>query len=179
MDSGSFNYEGGSGAQEAVPEPFTGTSPGIDRFADSIRSLERWYAADFERRVAGLAEVLKNQVTEEMRAHYSSEMNAHVERARSQYEERMATQTRQWEIQREAMQREIEELRRKVPSNDVLGEIAATENIVSLSMERNSREFERMTPDAASLGRILQSRVEELETKAYLRGLKFRLPGTL
>jgi hypothetical protein len=175
VDSGSFKQE--SGTQETVPGPFSGTSPGIDRFADSIRSLERWYAADFERRVAGLAEVLKNQITEEMRAHFSTEMNAQVERVRTQYEERLSNQTRQWELQRETMQREIDELRRKVPTNDVLSEIAATENIVSLAMNGNHQA--ELTPDATSLARVFQRRVEELETKAYLRGLKFRLPENL
>jgi phosphoribosylformimino-5-aminoimidazole carboxamide ribonucleotide (ProFAR) isomerase len=151
----------------------------LGRLTDSIRSLEQWYAADFERRVAGLTEVLKNQITEELRAHYASELNAQVDKVQKQYEERLSTQTRQWEMQRESLMREIDELRRKVPNNDVMTEIAATEAIMTVSVDRSNREFERMAPDAASLGRILQARIEELETKAYLRGLKFRLPDNL
>ena len=172
MDSGSVNFE----SRAPVPEPFTETSPGLSRLTDSIRSLEQWYAADFERRVTGLTEVLKNQITEELRAHYSSELNAQVDKVQKHYEDRLSTQTRQWEMQRETLMREIDELRRKIPSNDVMTEIAATEAIMTVSVDRSNREFERVAPDAASLSRILQARIEELETKAYLRGLKFRLP---
>ena len=175
MESGSVNFE----SRAPVPEPFTETSPGLSRLTDSIRSLEQWYAADFERRVTGLTEVLKNQITEELRSHYSSELNAQVDKVQKQYEERLSMQTRQWEMQRETLMREIEELRRKVPNTDVMTEIAATEAIMTVSIDRSNREFERMAPDAASLGRILQSRIEELETKAYLRGLKFRLPDNM
>ena len=114
-----------------------------------------------------------------MRAHYSSELNAQVDKVQKQYEERLSMQSRQWEMQRETMMRELEELRRKVPNNDVMTEIAATEAIMTVSIDRSNREFERMAPDAASLGRVLQARIEELETKAYLRGLKFRLPDTM
>lgn len=172
MESGSVNFE----SRAPVPESFTETSPGLSRLTDSVRSLEQWYAADFERRVTGLTEILKNQINEELRAHYASELNAQVDKVQKQYEERLFTQTRQWEIQRETLVREIDELRRKVPNNDVMTEIAATEAIMTVSVDRSNREFERMAPDAASLGRILQARIEELETKAYLRGLKFRLP---
>jgi hypothetical protein len=151
----------------------------LSRLTDTIRSLEQWYAADFERRVTGLTEVLKNQISEELRAHYASELNAQVDKVQKQYEERISMQTRQWEMQRESMMREMEELRRKVPNNDVMTEIAATEAIMTVSIDRSNRELERMAPDAASLGRIMQARIEELETKAYLRGLKFRLPDNM
>jgi hypothetical protein len=175
VDSGSVNFE----SRAPVPEPFAETSPGLSRLTDTIRSLEQWYAADFERRVTGLTEVLKNQISEELRAHYASELNAQVDKVQKQYEERISMQTRQWEMQRESMMREMEELRRKVPNNDVMTEIAATEAIMTVSIDRSNRELERMAPDAASLGRIMQARIEELETKAYLRGLKFRLPDNM
>jgi len=175
VESGSVNFE----SRAPLSEPFTETSPGLNRLTDSMRSLEQWYAADFERRVIGLTEVLKNQITEELRAHYSSELNAQVDKVQKQYEERLSMQSRQWEMQRETMMRELEELRRKVPNNDVMTEIAATEAIMTVSIDRSNREFERMAPDAASLGRVLQARIEELETKAYLRGLKFRLPDSM
>ena len=175
MDSGSVNFE----SRASTPEPFAEAAPGLSRLTDSIRSLEQWYAADFERRVTGLTEVLKSQITDELRTHYSSELNAQVDRVQKQYEERLASQLRQWELQRDNMEKELVELRRRVPSNDVMTEIAATEAIMNVSMDRGNRELERVAPDAASLGRILQSRIEELETKAYLRGLRFRLPENL
>ena len=175
MDSGPVNFE----SRAPVSEPFAEPTPGLSRLTDTVRSLEQWYAADFERRVTGLTEVLRNQITEELRAHYSAELSAQVDRVQKQYEERMAIQARQWDVQRETLEKEVAELRRKVPTNDVMTEIAATEAIMSVSVDRSNRELERVTPDAASLGRVVQSRIEELETKAYLRGLKFRLPENL
>jgi len=171
VESGSVN--------ESSPEAFGEASPGLSRLTDSIRSMEQWYAADFERRVAGLTEVLKKQITDELRAHYALELSAQVEKIQKQYDERIVIQTGQWEILRESLVREIGELRKKVPNNDVMTEIAATEAIMTAATDRTNREFERMAPDAASLGRILQARIEELETKAYLRGLKFRLPDNI
>jgi hypothetical protein len=150
----------------------------LNRLIDNVRSLEQWYAADFERRVASLTEILKNQITEELKSQFSSELNAHVERARSQFEERFYTQASQWQLQRESLEKELEELRRKLPGNDVLKEIAAMEAAVSKYTNRGSLEVEGLTLNAGSLGKLLQGAVEELETKAYLRGLKFRLPNT-
>jgi hypothetical protein len=57
-------------------------------------------------------------------------------------------------------------------------EIASTEAAVSKYTNRGSLELEGLTLNAGSLGKLLQGAVEELETKAYLRGLKFRLPNT-
>ena len=159
-------------------EPFSGPSPKLNRLIDGVRSLEQWYAADFERRITSLTEILKNQITEELRSQFSLELNSYVERARSQYEERLYTQASQWQSQRESMEKEIEELRRKLPSNDVLNEIAATEAAVSKYTNKSSLELQGLTLDAGSLGKLLQGAVEELETRAYLRGLKFRLPNT-
>ncbi|HET9220826.1 MAG TPA: hypothetical protein VFR18_27850 [Terriglobia bacterium] len=173
MDSGPVNFE------SRPPEPFAEPTPGLNRLTDTVRSLEQWYAADFERRVNGLTEVLKSQISEELRAQYAAELNAQVERVQKQYEERMTTQSRQWDQQRDSMEKEIAELRKKVPNNDVITEIAATEAIMTVSADRSARELERVAPDAASLGRVLQARIEELETRAYLRGLKFRLPENM
>jgi hypothetical protein len=150
----------------------------LNRLIDNVRSLEQWYAADFERRVASLTEILKNQITEELKSQFSSELNAYVERARSQFEERLYTQASQWQLQRESLEKELEELRRKLPSSDVLKEIAAMEAAVSKYTNRGSLDLEGLTLNSGSLGKLLQGAVEELETKAYLRGLKFRLPNT-
>lgn len=172
MNSEPVHFDGGP--TSASQEPFTGPAPKLDRLIDGVRSLEQWYAADFERRVAGLTELLKNQISEELRAQFSVELNSHVERIRRQYEERIYTQAGQWESQRVVLEREIEDLRRRVPSGEVINEIAATEALIGASVGKGSLEIERLIPDAASLAKLLQSRIEELETKAYLRGLKFR-----
>jgi hypothetical protein len=76
------------------------------------------------------------------------------------------------------LEKEIEELRRKLPNNDVLKEIATTEAAVSQYTNKGSLELEGLTLNAGALGKLLQGAVEELETRAYLRGLKFRLPNT-
>ena len=179
VNSEPVHFDGG--AAGGSQEPFTGPAPKLDRLIEGVRSLEQWYAVDFERRVAGLTELLKNQISEELRAQFSVELNSHVERIRRQYEERIYTQAGQWESQRlslesqrQTLEKEIEDLRRRVPSGDVMNEIASTEAVISASMDKGSLEIQRLIPDAASLSKLLQSRIEELEMKAYLRGLKFR-----
>jgi len=167
-----FNSEPSAQASNA----FADSSLKLDRLIDGVRSLEQWYAADFERRIAGITELLKNQIAEELRRQFSSELNTQVEQLRRQYEERLYTQASQWETQRGVLEKEIEGLRRRVPGQDLINEISATETILSTSASRESFEIERLIPDAVALGRLLQSRVEELERRAYLRGLKFRTP---
>lgn len=157
-------------------DSFSGSSPKLDRLIDGVRSLEQWYAADFERRISGLTELLKIQITEELRNQFSAELNSHIERVRKQYEERLYTQAGQWDAQRKMLEREIEDLRKKLPTNDVMAEIASAEAVVGASRDRGSLELERLIPDTVSLGKLLQARVEDLTMQAYLRGLKFRLP---
>ena len=164
-------FEGG--LFETHREPFSGPSPKVDRLVDGVRSLEQWYAVDFERRVAGLTEMLRSQIAQELRAQFQSELNAQVERLRREYDERLSGRERAWEQERECLQSEIDELRRKVPSQDVMNEISAAEAVVEGSLDT---ELERLIPNAVALARLLQERVEDLEAKAYLRGLKFAVP---
>jgi len=114
-----------------------------------------------------------DRLIEALRAQLASELDSRVEAIRKEYEERLSAQASQWESQRAAMVKELQELRRKAPGADVQEEISATEAVMSASMDRTSREMERLVPDAASMAKLLQIRVEELEMKAYLRGLKF------
>jgi hypothetical protein len=114
-----------------------------------------------------------DRLIEALRAQLASELDSRVEAIRKEYEERLSAQASQWESQRVAMVKELQELRRKAPGSDVQAEISATEAVMSASMNRTSREMERLVPDASSLAKLLQIRVEELEMKAYLRGLKF------
>ena len=74
--------------------------------------------------------------------------------------------------QRESLDKEIEEVRRR--TSRVLEEIATTEAAVKVSTSKSGLEMAGQPLDAASLTKQLQSGVEELELKAYLRGLKFR-----
>ena len=157
--------------------PFSNNSPKLDRLIDGVRSLGQWYATDFERRLTSLSELLKTEIRAELKAQYTGELDAHVQKLRSQYEENIYAQASRWDSQRLAMEKEIEELKKKLPGEALFEEIAATENVLKSSEDRVSREPEKLIPDAASLSRMLASRVEEMSVKAYLRGLKFQIDG--
>ena len=73
------------------------------------------------------------------------------------------------------LEKEIADLRRKVPGDDLLAEIVSAENVLNASVDKAGLEFQQLAPDAPSIGRLLQSRVEEMTMRAYMRGLKFRL----
>ena len=98
MNSEAVHFE--DETQDAAADSLSETTPRLDRIANRIQSLEKWYAADFERRIAALATFVENQVRQDLRA---------------------------------------------------------------------------QIPDASSVGKLLESRVEEMALKAYLRGLKFCL----
>jgi hypothetical protein len=150
-------------------------SPAAERLNDGVRSIEHWYLQDFEKRVKVLAAQLRSQITEELKTQFDSELNNRVEAIRREYEERLYVQASEWQSERAQLIREIQELRKRVPSKDVQDEISATEAVMGATVSKTSRELERLIPDTTSLLKLLQSRVEELEMKAYLRGLKFRI----
>ena len=157
---------------DSAKQPFGEASPKLNRLIDGIRSMEQWYAAELERRITSLTELLKGQITEELRSQFSSELESRSEGIRKQYEERLYSQTSHWRSQRESLEKEVEELRRRTSA--LLEEIATTEAAIKTSTNRGIVQTEVHILDAASLSKQLQSRVEELELNAYLRGLKFR-----
>jgi hypothetical protein len=154
-------------------EPFSGPAPTLAPVIDGVRALERWYSEDFKRRIAGLTELLTIQVTRELQAKFSSQLNTQMEQTQKDYDERLSARTREWDLQRESLEKEIEVLRRKVRTPDVVAEIAGTEAAIEVSMDE---ELEQLIPDADTLSKLLQSRVEDLVKEAYLKGLKFSLP---
>ena len=123
--------------------------------------------------IAGLTEMLKNKIGQELRAQFVAELDARVERTKNDYEERLAARTREWDLERASLEREIAELRTKIPTQDVLSEIAAAEAAISASQ---AHDLEEVMPDAATLGKLFQSRVQEFEALSYLKGLRFALP---
>jgi predicted RNase H-like nuclease (RuvC/YqgF family) len=149
----------------SAKEPFSDQVPALDQLTAGIRRLEQWYAADFERRVVGLTELLQGQITAELRSQYSSELASQVDIVRRQYEERIYAQS----SQSQHLEKENEDLRQQLKR--VSQEIDATE--ATLSKSSSNLEMEGVVTDAASLGKLLQTRVEELEMRSYLRGLKF------
>jgi hypothetical protein len=147
----------------------------LDRLTQRVQSLEQWYAADFERRISALAALMENQIRQELRAQFMTELNTRMQQVRKHYEESISAQFGRWESQRQLLLNEIEELRRKVPGDELMAEIAATEKVLNASENKVSLELQQLVPDASSIGNLLQSRVEGMSLKAYLRGLKYCL----
>ena len=158
---------------EVSKDPFSKSSPFLDRLAVSVRALEEWYAADFERRVTELSGLLRTQITKELRSQFTAELNSSIDRIRKEYEERVYEQFRKWESERQTLKQEMEGLQNRLPGSGVLNEIANTETALNKSLDECGAEVERVVPNAATLVQLLQKRAQQLELHAYLRGLKF------
>jgi len=162
-------------SQEAAMDPLSDQLPKLDRLISGVRALEQWYAADFEKRITAMVAMLETQIRQELRAEFTAELSAQAARTREQYEESVYEQFGKWDLQRQLLEKEIAELRAKAPSNNLLAEIAATEKTLASSEEKASQELQQLMPDAASISRMLQARVDQMTLQAYLRGLKFRV----
>ena len=156
-------------------DSFSAPLPNLDRLIGGVTTLEKFYAADFERRIAALTALIEKQIREELRAEFSSQLSDHVQQLRKQYEESIYGQFSRWEAQRQELEKEVADLRKKVPGDDLVAEIASTEKVLAASTDKASMELQQLLPDGASLARVVQSRLEEQTLKAYMRGLKFRL----
>ena len=154
-------------------DSFSKTTPFLDRLAVGVRALEEWYAADFERRVTEITGVLRNQISEELRAQFTMELNAAAERTRKQFEERAYVQFERWESERVSLKKEIEELQNRLPGKDLLNEIAVTESAIGRSQAESRFDAERDIDSADALGQLLQKKARQLELQAYLKGLKY------
>src|SRR5262245_45548593 len=119
-----------------------------DRLLKQLRSLENWYSAELERHVKDLAEIV------------NTELQSQVEEIRSQYRER-----------RQESQEALAQLPSAQTSSQVNEEISRCE----ASVTQCTAELERLLvrEDNAALGLLMKIRTQELELKAYLRGLKF------
>jgi hypothetical protein len=119
-----------------------------NRLMNHLRSLENWYAAEFERHLKDLAEIL------------NVELQSEVEEVRTEYEERY----------KGLHQKSAQLLQRPNSFREVSEEITRCEETVA----QCASELERLVPDdSISLGKVLKIRAQQLETKAYIRGLKF------
>jgi len=154
-------------------DSFSKTTPFLDRLAVGVRALEEWYAADFERRVTEITGVLRNQISEELRAQFTMELNAAAERNRKQFEERAYMQFERWESERISLKKEIEELQNRLPGKDLLNEIGVTESAIGRSQAESRFDAERDVASADELGQLLQKKARQLELQAYLKGLKY------
>lgn len=119
-----------------------------DRLVKQLRSLENWYSEELERHVKDLAEIV------------NSELQSQVEEIRSQYEKRS-----------QESHQEFAQLPPVQTSSQVAEEISRCE----ASVAQFTAELERLLvkDDSAALGLLMKIRTQELEMKAYLRGLKF------
>src|SRR5262245_18083257 len=168
-----MNSETGDfGATGSAKEPFSEPLPKLDQLMSGVRALEQFYAADFERRLVELTELLRKQITAELRSEYSSELNQQVETTKRHYDERLRGQCHQ--AQHKLLEKENEELKQQL--KNVSQEIAATEAMLTKYATNARREAEYAVSDAASLGKLLQVRLGELEMRAYLNGLRFAFP---
>ena len=132
---------------EAPPD----ATPIEERIAKQVRTLEAWYAAEFERRLTELSEMLKMQLQVQI-----EELKQHYERREKAIQEKAQVSTGAYR-----------------PDN-LLEEIKRTE-VVALMC---AGELERMVADdTVNLGVLLQTRNQQLEVRAYLRGLKFGSEG--
>ena len=162
-------------SQEAAMDSQSGQLPKWDRLIQGVRALEQWYAADFEKRIAAVLPLLESQIRQELREELAADLSAQTELMRQKYEESVYAQFSKWDVQRQLLEKEVAELRKKAPGNELIEEIASTEKVLAASTDKASQEVEQLMPDAASVSRMLEARVDEMVLKAYLRGLKFRL----
>jgi len=131
----------------ATNEAQSHAAPVEERLAKQVRALEAWYAAEFERRLTELTGMLKLQLqiqSEELQQHYER-------RAKTSQENVHVIATPH------SPEKHLEEIKR-------------TEALT----QKYAMELERMVADdTVNLGFLLQMRNQQLEVKAYLRGLKF------
>jgi len=117
-----------------------------DRVVNRVRALEDWYSKELGRRLEDLAEIL------------NAELQAQIEEVQAEYEKRCQ------DLQKNSAQ---------VPrghSQKLLDEITRSERDAATCAVR----LETLVPDdSVALGELLKIRAQELELKAYVRGLKF------
>ena len=126
-------------------------TPVADRVVKSVQEMQAWYAAEFERRLAALHEILNAQLQTQIQE---------VQNA-----SRQPTPTATPAVVMVADASTAEKL---------LEEIKRTEEVA----HKCASEMERMVADdAVNLGLLLQMRNHQIEVKAYLRGLRFSMDG--
>ena len=130
-------------------------APIEEQLAKQVGTLEAWYAAEFERRLTELSAMLKMQLqiqNEELHQHYE----------------------RREKVLQEKAQDKAQESTRGHSRENLLEEVKRMEAVA----QKCASELERMVADdTVNLGLLLQMRNQQLEVRAYLRGLKFASEG--
>jgi hypothetical protein len=126
--------------------------PTEERVVKQVRALEAWYAAEFQRRLTELTELLNNHLQvqiEELQQHYERRVQIMQEKTKANAAVVMA----------QSPERLLEEIK-----------------LTQVVAYKCTSELERMlADDSVNLGLMLQMRNRELELRAYLHGLKFSL----
>ena len=145
-------------------------APIEERVVKQVQALEAWYAAEFEKRLSALTEMLKMQLQiqiEELQQHYDRREKAILDKAaldkavleKANLEKAQATVPTVVAVHNAAHDPE-----------KLLEEIKRTEAVA----QKCAAELERMVgDDSVNLGLLLQMRNHQLEVRAYLRGLKY------
>jgi hypothetical protein len=145
-------------------------APIEERVVKQVQALEAWYAAEFEKRLSALTEMLKMQLQiqiEELQQHYDRREKAILDKTA---------------LEKAALEKaSLEKAQATVPTvvavhsaahgpEKLLEEIKRTEAVA----QKCAAELERMVgDDSVNLGLLLQMRNHQLEVRAYLRGLKY------
>ena len=150
-------------------------APIEERVVKQVQALEAWYAAEFEKRLSALTEMLKMQLQiqiEELQQHYERREKAILDKAAL---DKAVLEKANLE------KANLEKAQATVPTvvavhsaahdpEKLLEEIKRTEAVA----QKCAAELERMVgDDSVNLGLLLQMRNHQLEVRAYLRGLKY------
>ena len=130
-------------------------APVAERITSNVRALETWYAAELEKRLAAITEILNTQ------------LQTQVQEVRTQYENLSALQQQKPQEAQPAM---------TLPAGADSDRLSREVKKVEETALKCALELERMVADdSVNLGLLLQMRNQQLEVRAYLRGLKFCL----
>jgi hypothetical protein len=134
-----------------------------ERVVSEVRTLEAFYSTEFERRLTELAAVLNTQ------------LEARVEAVRVHYQEQYQSLQQQAAQPAQFSEAVPSASEPSTPSKQILEELERVE----ASARECAATLERMVADdGVPMGKLLQLRNQEVELKAYIRGLKFNIGST-
>ena len=129
-----------------------------ERVVNEVRTLEAFYSTEFERRLNELAVMLNTQ------------LEARVEAVRMHFQQQY--QALQQQATRADQVHSTPASGPSAPSKEILEELERVE----ASARECAATLERMVADdGVPMGKLLQLRNQEVELKAYIRGLKFNI----
>jgi chromosome segregation ATPase len=146
--------------------------------AGRIQNLQESHSARMETAAGRLQDILREQITTNLKQRLDCEFQEGTRVIRAEYEERIRVGTQQWALERQSLQNQIATLRAAADRHELQLEIAQTEKAISELRNR----IETMVDDpTVALSKLVQASAREAELHAYLKGLKFKVDvlGTL